>query len=74
MSSPDLDQQSRDREAIEVFELIRPISEQWGFDKSELYAFPKTKRKGIYYIYTLKRNPDGKWAYEQHLSKVHIND
>jgi hypothetical protein len=74
MSLPNSDQQVRDREAMEVFELIRPISEQWGLDKAELYAFPTTKRKGIYYIYTLKRNSDGKWAYEQHPAKVHIND
>ena len=45
MSLPDSDVQARDREAMEVFELIRPISEQWGFDKAELYAFPTLKRK-----------------------------
>ena len=74
MSSSDSSQDVQDREAMEVFELIRPISEQWKIDKAELSAFPTLKRKGIYYIYTLERNLHGKWDYKRHLAKVHIND
>ena len=74
MSSPDSTQEAQDREAMEVFELIRPISEEWKIDKAELIAFPTLKRKGVYYIYALDRNPDGAWDYKRHSAKVHIND
>jgi hypothetical protein len=67
-------QQTRDSETLEVFELIRPLSEQWGFDKAEISVFPSAKRKGIYYIYFFKRNSDGRWTFDQHSTKVHIND
>jgi len=74
MSSPDPNQEAKDQEAMEVFELIRPISEQWKIDKAELLAFPTLKRKGTYYIYALERNPNGKWDYKWHSAKVHVND
>jgi hypothetical protein len=37
------DSQTREREAREVFELIRPISEQWGFKSATLTAFRTPK-------------------------------
>ena len=73
-SRSDFDQQARNAEALEVFELIRPISEQWGFDKAELSVFPSTKRKGTYHIYFFKRTPAGKWIFDQQSAKVHISD
>lgn len=73
-STSDSDLQVRDQETVEVFELIRPISELWGLDKSEVSVFPSTKRKGIYDIYLFKRNSDGKWTFNRHSAKVHIND
>ena len=49
-----------DHETLEVFELIRPVSEQWGFNHATISAFPTTQRKGKYYIYAFTRAPDGK--------------
>lgn len=74
MSSPDSTEEAKDQEAMEVFELIRPISEQWRIDKAQVSAFPTLKRKGIYYIYFLERNPNGKWDYRRQSAKVHLND
>jgi hypothetical protein len=74
MSTADSSQEAQSREALEVFELIRPISEQWKINKAELSAFPTLKRKGVYYIYALERNPNGHWDYKRYSAKVHIND
>lgn len=63
-----------DREASEVFELIRAVSEQWGFGTATISAFPTTKRKGPYYIYTFARQPRGDWTFERKSAKVFIND
>jgi hypothetical protein len=74
MSTADTNKEVQDREALEVFELIRPISEQWKMNKASLSAFPTLKRKGIYYIYALERNSNGNWDYKRYSAKVHIND
>jgi|WetSurMetagenome_2_1015567.scaffolds.fasta_scaffold54130_2 hypothetical protein len=74
MSSPEVAQEAKDREAMEVFELIRPISEEWKIAKAEVIAFPTLKRKGIYYVYSLKLTPAGKWDYRRDSAKVHSND
>ena len=74
MSSPNITQDAKDREAIEVFELIRPISEQWKINIAEVISFPTMKRKGMYYIYSLNRTPNGTWDYRRDSAKVHIND
>lgn len=71
---PDADQPVKDQETVEVFELIRPISELWGLDKAEIHGFPSTKRKGAYDIYYFKRNSDGKWTFDREPAKVFIND
>jgi hypothetical protein len=63
-----------DREIAEVFELIRPISEQWGLTVATIAAFPTTKRQGRYYIYTFTREPQGQWTFERKPAKVFIND
>jgi hypothetical protein len=63
-----------DREISEVFELIRPISEQWGFNIATISAFPTAKRKGWYYIYSFRREPQGKWTFDRKQTKVFIND
>lgn len=63
-----------DQETLEVFELIRPVSEQWGFNRATISAFPTTQRKGKYYIYAFTRSPDGKWTFSRHPAKVYVND
>jgi hypothetical protein len=73
-SSPEADQQVRDQECWEVFALIRPISELWGFNHATINAFPSTQRKGRYQIYVFKRDPTGKWTFDRQPAKVFIND
>lgn len=73
-SSPNSDQQVRDQECLEVFELIRPICELWGFDHATINAFPSVHRKGRYDVYLFKRPSMGKWAFDRHSAKVFVND
>lgn len=73
-SVPGADSASIDQEAIEVFELVRPASEQWGFKSATLSAFPSTTRKGQYYIFAFKQAPNGSWFFQRSAAKVHIND
>ena len=68
------DETALDQETLEVFELIRPVSEQWGFNRATISVFPTTQRKGKYYIYAFTRAPDGKWTFGRHSAKVHTND
>jgi hypothetical protein len=63
-----------DKETLEAFELIRPISEQWGIDKAQVAAFPTTRRKGRYYLYIFTRQPQGARGFERRQEKVFIND
>ena len=71
---PSADPDALDAEVLQVFELIRPISEQWGFDVASISAFPTTKRKGRYDIYSFKRGAQGTWTFERVPAKVFIND
>jgi hypothetical protein len=73
-SKPNLDSKARDREVLEAFELIRPVTEQWGIKKATVSVFPTAQRKGRYDIYTFQQNADGQWNSDQHPAKVHIND
>ena len=68
------DEQILDQETLEVFELIRPISELWGFNNAYVSAFPTTERKGKYYIFNFTRDSNGKWNFDRKLSKVFVND
>ena len=68
------DETALDQETSEVFELIRPVSEQWGFNRAMISVFPTKQRKGKYYIYAFTRAPEGKWTSSRHSAKVHIND
>lgn len=68
------DETTLDRETLEVFELIRPVSEQWGFSRASISVFSTTQRKGKYYIYAFTRAHDGQWTFGRHSAKVHIND
>jgi hypothetical protein len=55
--------QGLDREALEVFELIRPISEQWGFSTATVTALRSPERTGTYDIFVFTRSADGRWSH-----------
>lgn len=74
VSSAGGDPAAQDREALEVFELVRPISELWGFPTATVSAFPTTVRKGRYSIYAFTRDAQGKWGYQKTGAKVFAND
>lgn len=71
---PHTDLAAVDREALEVFELIRPVSELWGLDVANVSAFPTVNRRGKYFLYLLSRNADGNWAFQRRAAKVFVND
>jgi hypothetical protein len=71
---PHADLAAVDRETLEVFELIRPVSELWGLKTASVSAFPKVERKGKYFIYSFKRTPAGVWVHERTPAKVFVND
>jgi hypothetical protein len=59
---PDADAKERQAEAEVVFELVRPASEQWGFDEATVAAIPKLEHRGPYDVYWFRRQPDGHWS------------
>ncbi len=71
---PHTDLVAVDRETVETFELIRPISELWGLNVANVSSFPTVQRKGKYLIYAFSRNLDGKWHFERKPAKVFVND
>lgn len=52
-----------EREATEVFELIRPVSEQWGLSIATVTALRTTERTGTYDVFTFTRAPSGAWSH-----------
>ncbi len=71
---PHTDMAAVDHETLDTFELIRPISEQWGINVASVSAFPTVQRKGRYFVYSFARSPDGKWSFERKQAKVFVND
>lgn len=71
---PHTDLAAVDRETVETFELIRPISERWGLNVASVSAFPSAQRKGKYFIYSFSRNAEGRWDFERKPAKVFVND
>jgi hypothetical protein len=61
-SNPAADPAAQEREAWEVFELIRPASELWQFKSAYLSAFPTLEHRGRHSICTFTRGADGKWS------------
>jgi hypothetical protein len=61
-SNPDADAKRREAEVAEVFELVRPVSEQWGFREATVAAIPTLEHRGLYDLYWFQRRPDGHWA------------
>ena len=66
--------EARNKEALEAFELIRPISEQWGLHTALIAAFQSPKRNGAYEKYIFKRSADGKWFYSRYPANVQIDE
>jgi hypothetical protein len=73
-AAPQADQQRRDAEAAEVFELIRPLSEQWGLRVASIAGFPSLERKGRYDLYRFERQADGRWSFTRSAAKVFATD
>ncbi|MCK9408666.1 MAG: hypothetical protein WCX28_11165 [Bacteriovoracaceae bacterium] len=73
-SAPDLDTLAKNQETLEVFEMIRLLSEMWKLDKAVISVFPFPKRKGAYDIYSFQHNSDGTWTFDRRTAKVHVND
>ena len=71
---PHTDLAAVDRETVEVFELIRPISELWKLKVANVSAFPKVERKGQYFIYVFTQSPQGAWTHERKPAQVFVND
>jgi hypothetical protein len=61
-TNPAADAAAQEREALEVFELIRPASELWQFKTAVLSAFPTLERKGRHSFFSFTRGADGKWS------------
>ncbi|MEI2722829.1 MAG: hypothetical protein V9H26_04600 [Verrucomicrobiota bacterium] len=71
---PHTDLAAVDRETLEVFELIRPVSELWGLDVANVSAFPTVDRRGKYFIYLFSQDSGGNWTFQRKEAKVFIND
>jgi hypothetical protein len=61
-SFPGADAKQREAEALEAFELVRPMSEQWGFREATVAAIPTVDHRGLYDLYWFQRQPDGRWS------------
>ncbi len=73
-NQPQAEPAAREQEAREVFELMRPVSEQWGFKHAEMAGFPTIQRKGHYDRFYFERGADGQWSCRREDAKVFAND
>lgn len=73
-ANPTADSAAKDREALEVFELIRPASELWGLKSAYVSGFPSVERKGRYEIFAFTRGADGRWSFTRTSAKVFATD
>jgi len=60
-----------DQEALEAFELIRSVSERWGFSTASVAAFAQVERTGKYNLFAFSRQPDGRWSVSRSAAKVY---
>ena len=60
-----------DQEALEAFELIRSISEQWRFSTASVSAFTSAERTGKYNLFAFSRQADGRWSVNRTAAKVY---
>jgi len=66
-TAPRVPPEQLEREVLEVFELIRPISEQWGLPTATVSALRSADRTGTWDIFAFKRSASGAWS---HTSQV----
>lgn len=52
-----------DAEALEVFELIRPLSEQWGLQTATVSALRSPDRTGTWDVFAFTRSSSGTWSH-----------
>jgi len=74
MADPKVDAATREAEALDVFELARAVSEQWGFRTATIAGFPALERKGRYDLYQFRRQADGRWTFTRTEAKVFSTD
>lgn len=73
-ADPQADPSRREAEATEVFELIRTVSEQWGFQTASIAGFPTIEREGKYDLYWFQRAANGRWSFTRSERKAFAND
>jgi len=69
-NDPNANATNRTTEAQEVFELIRPMSEQWGFTNAEVLGFKQLERTGDYDLFEFDRGTNGNWSCTQKTMSV----
>jgi hypothetical protein len=69
-NDPNAELPKRTAEAQEVFELIRPSSEQWDLTNAEVLGFKQLERTGDYDTFLFNRTTDGKWSCKQQSASV----
>jgi len=57
--------EARDKEAAEVFEAIRPLSESLGVVTAAVCAYPSLSRKDRYETYAYSRDTAGAWTFKR---------
>jgi len=65
-SVPRVPPQDLEREAVEVFELIRTTSELWGFTTATVAALRSPDRTGTWDIFVFTRSTSGTWSHASH--------
>ena len=60
---PRVPPQELEREVLEVFELVRPISEQWGLPTATVSALRSADRTGTWDVFAFKRSASGAWSH-----------
>ena len=58
-ADPRGDPAAQELEAWEPFELIRAVTELWGFKSASIVALPSVEWKGCYEVFNFTRGPDG---------------
>jgi hypothetical protein len=73
-ADPAASAEAQEREAREVFELIRPATELWSFESAVVAAHPSVEQGGSYEVFTFRRASDGGWSCEHRSARVHGSD
>jgi hypothetical protein len=61
--APRVPAQELEREVLDVFELIRPLSEAWGLSSASISALRTAERTGTYDVFGFTRTADGAWSH-----------